>query len=262
MKLPVVKYWSRSSGCASASSTSCTSSGWRDSATRPATPWPTAIRDPCRDVRRDPGGRGEVEKSRLGRAQHERAALRLHVRAHQRQQSVGQLARIARLRVERQDAIEEIERAGSLAQRLAAAMQLDVRLLQLPDGHRELFLELPRPADGAPHLLGRRGGGTLHRDLDGRASLGHAGRRRRAPPPAPVPARPAVAHTRRARAASRPPASALPPRAPRDRRSARTPARRAPRPARNRSSVACPEELSRLVQREHGGELSVHAQPA
>ena len=50
--------------------------------------------------------------------------------------------RIVRRRIERQHAIEQIDRARLLAERLAAPMQLDVRLLQLLD--RRPDRSLPR----------------------------------------------------------------------------------------------------------------------
>src|SRR5205085_3432298 len=78
-------------------------------------------------VRRDAARRGEVDLSRLGRAQHERAPLRLHVVADEREQAVDELARVVRRRVERQYAVDEIERARRLPQRLAAAVQLQLR---------------------------------------------------------------------------------------------------------------------------------------
>ena len=84
--------------------------------------------------------RGDVELIRPWRAQHQRAALRPHVVAAESEQPVGELARIARRRVEREHALDEIERARLLPERLAAAMQLDVRLLELPDRGAHLLL--------------------------------------------------------------------------------------------------------------------------
>jgi hypothetical protein len=55
-----------------------------------------ALADPdprAEHVGRQPARRGEVQRARLGRAQHERAPLRLHVVADERDQAVGKLAR-------------------------------------------------------------------------------------------------------------------------------------------------------------------------
>ena len=59
--------------------------------------------------------------------------MRVHVVADEREQSVGELARIVGRRVERQHAIDQIDRARLLTERFAAPVQLDVRLLELLD---------------------------------------------------------------------------------------------------------------------------------
>ena len=57
----------------------------------------------------------EVQVVRLGSAQHERASLCLHIVADKCEQSIHECAGVGGLRIERQYAIDEVERAGSLS---------------------------------------------------------------------------------------------------------------------------------------------------
>ena len=62
-----------------------------------------------------PRAGGEVQRLAVRRAQHERAALRVHVVADEREQSVGELARIVGRRVEREHAIDADRACASSA---------------------------------------------------------------------------------------------------------------------------------------------------
>ena len=96
--------------------------------------------------------------------QQQRAALRAHVVADEREQPVHELARIVGRRVEREHAVDQIERARLLAERLAAAMQLDVRLLELLDRRAHLRLHGVGAAVRLPRVLQRVRGLALERD--------------------------------------------------------------------------------------------------
>ena len=116
------------------------------------------------DIGRDPTRRRQVEVVRLGRAQHEGAPLCLHVIADQRQQTVHQFPGVGRLGVERERAVQQIQRAGPLPQGFTAAMQLDVCLLELPHRRRELLVGEFSPAKRPTGLLTRPRGIRLNRE--------------------------------------------------------------------------------------------------
>jgi hypothetical protein len=62
----------------------------------------------------------DVQRLAIRCAEHERAAVRVHVVADERQQSFGELPRIVRRRVERQHAIDRIDGANFLSKGFAA----------------------------------------------------------------------------------------------------------------------------------------------
>ena len=94
----------------------------------------------------------------------QRAALRAHVVADEREQPAHHLARIVRRRVEREHPIDQIQRARLLAERLAAAMQLDVRLLELLHRGGHLRLHRGGAAVRLPRVLQRVRRLALQRD--------------------------------------------------------------------------------------------------
>src|SRR5687767_6318706 len=106
-----------------------------------------------RDVRRDALGGGDIEHPLLRRAQQQRAALRMHVVADEREESVRQLAGIVGGVVQREHTIDEVQRARALAQLLAATVQLDVRLLELLDGAADRGLDSIEPFLCATRVL-------------------------------------------------------------------------------------------------------------
>ncbi len=113
MKLPVVKYWSRSSGCCAASVTSCTRSGCLGRCDTSGDAFSNTNAHAFHDVRRDAAGGRQIQLIRFRRHEHQRAALRLHVVAHQRQQPVGKRAGIAGDGVECEQAVQQIQGPGA-----------------------------------------------------------------------------------------------------------------------------------------------------
>ena len=81
--------------------------------------------------------RGKVQPAGLRGAQHQRASLRVHVITDERKQSIDELSRIVRARVEAEHAVDEIQRTRLLAKQLVASRQLDMRLLELLHRRRD-----------------------------------------------------------------------------------------------------------------------------
>src|SRR5262249_8924390 len=77
--------------------------------------------------------------------------------ARQSQETVGELARIVRGRIERQDAVDQIDRARFLTQHLASPMELDVRLFELLHCRANGGLDGPSALDRATRIFVRLG---------------------------------------------------------------------------------------------------------
>src|SRR6185503_9547521 len=105
------------------------------------------------DERREATRRRQEHVARFGGNEHERAALRLHVVANEREQAVDELSRIRDGRIELEHTLDEVERPRTLTQRLAASMQLHVRLLELAHGRGDVSLDLVGMALRLPCLF-------------------------------------------------------------------------------------------------------------
>jgi hypothetical protein len=109
--------------------------------------------------------------------------MRVHVVPDQREQPVRQLSRVVRRRVERQHSIDEIDRSRLLAQLLAAAVELHVRLLELLDRRCNRRLYRVGSSLGATRLLCRLGQLSLQSYSAGRIGpFARRHTRRREPP--------------------------------------------------------------------------------
>jgi hypothetical protein len=117
-----------------------------------------------RNVGRNAARGGEIERSLVGRAEKERAALRPHVVAAQGEQSVHHLPRVVGRGVQGQHTVDQVERARLLSERLTAPVQLHVRLLELVHRGRDLLLHRVGPSAGAARILERLGRLALQRE--------------------------------------------------------------------------------------------------
>ena len=154
MKLPVVKYWSRSSGCATASRHVRTSSGSRGSRDAPG----DAVADTARARRRRRAARCRARpRDRAWPGSGARSISEQRCACMSSPTSASRPSTSCRgscaAASSDEHAVDQVERARRLPQRLAAAVQLDVRLLELRDRGRELLLDQLRAALGAAHRL-------------------------------------------------------------------------------------------------------------
>src|ERR1051325_3529760 len=123
------------------------------------------------DAWADAARRGKIQRSAVGRHQHQRASMRVHVVADESEQSVGELPRILRRRIEREYAVDQVDRSRLLTQRFVSTMQLDVRFLELLDGGTDGGLDGVGSPNRATRIFSRLRELSLERD-DARRIIG------------------------------------------------------------------------------------------